>query len=166
MSFPWSAPHRHIHCIWEPLAYTVLKVIYSFVEMVFVFLFLFVVQEQFWKGDDYIFINISLCKNSQILLLLDRASESADLSFSLLNYKLAFRACFLNEISDRACSCLRPFSDFSTTCKLQFKLLSMNTGCSTLSKSLSLISFLHDTHIILNELFAVSQFLLSFAYSI
>lgn len=27
------------------------------------------------------------------------------------NYKLAFRACFLNEISDRACSCLRPFSD-------------------------------------------------------
>lgn len=32
--------------------YTVLKVIYSFVEMVFVFLFLFVVQEQFLKRRD------------------------------------------------------------------------------------------------------------------
>lgn len=45
------------------LAYTVLKVIYSFVEMVFVFSFLFVVQEQFLKGEmTSIFINISLCK--------------------------------------------------------------------------------------------------------
>lgn len=63
MSFPWSAPHCHIHCIWEPLSYTVVKVLCSFVEMVFVFLFLVVVQEQFLKGEmSSIFINISLCK--------------------------------------------------------------------------------------------------------
>ena len=87
MYLPWSVPHRDIHCIWEPLSYSVAKVIYSFVEMVFVFLFLFVIQEQFLKGERSSIFSISLFRAPFLFHYLNTiaiklASQYADLFFS------------------------------------------------------------------------------------
>lgn len=88
------------------------KGIYSFVEMVFVFLFLIlcVVQEEFLKGERGSIFSVSQFKT----LKYHCCQAGLSICRLVLEFKsnIAFRVSFLSERWIGACACLNPCSDF------------------------------------------------------